>query len=434
MVQTARLVLSPHEFLDDCAHRYGKAFTLRLAVGGVPSVLFWDPLVIRDIYTSDPEELPAGEAIFEVMAPLVGAESVMVLDGPAHLRERRMMLPPLHGERMHHYARIIRDVTTENLAGWQRGSQFSLQDEMQAITLEVILRTVFGFTEGHGLPRLRACLLQTVEILSGPWAPLLAIPSLRLGLGGHSPWGRFLANKQALRTILLEEVARRRAEGTAGRKDILSLLLEARDEDGEPMTDAELYDEMFTLLMAGHETTATALAWVFYRLLSRPDVLARARDELAGVTGGEPVEPGHLSKLVYLDAVINETARLNPVSPFGTRRLKKARSIGGFELPAGINVSPCIYLGHRNPEVWPDPLKFDPERFIGKRPSPYEFFPFGGGTRRCVGAAFAMYEMKIVLSHLLPRVNLELAQGYRMRPLVRTVTVVPSRGMPVLMR
>jgi cytochrome P450 len=432
LVQTARLVLSPYDFLDACARRYGKAFTLRLVVGGVPIVMFWDPAAIKEIYAADPADLPTGEAIFEVMAPLVGQESVLVLDGPSHLRERRMMLPPLHGERMHLYARTIRDIAAENLTRWERDKPFSLQDEMQAITLEVILRTVFGFTEGQKLERLRACLLGSLEILSGPWAPALAVPALRAEFGGLSPWGRFVRNKRELRTILFEEVETRRAEGTAGRKDILSLLLDARDDQKRPMTDGQLYDEMFTLLMAGHETTATSLAWVFFRLLRSPDVLARVREEIATVTGGDPAEPAHLSRLVYLEAVIHETMRLHPVSPFGTRRLMKPVRIGGFDLPSGVNVAPCIYLAHRNPDVWPEPLVFKPDRFLGKRPSPYQFFPFGGGTRRCVGAAFAMYEMKIVLAHLLPRVELRIADGYRMRPLVRTVTVGPSGGVRVV--
>jgi cytochrome P450 len=432
IVQTARLALTPYRFLDECGARFGKAFTLRLAVGGVPIVMFWDPAAIKEIYTADPAEVPTGEAITEVMAPLVGAGSVMVLDGPPHLRERRMMMPPLHGERMHVYARTIRDIADERVARWKPGTRFAIQEEMQAITLEVILRTVFGFPDGEKLDRLRACLLRSLEVLDGPLAPTLALPPLRVELGGLTPWGRFVANKRELKAILLEEVEARRGEGPGSRQDILSLLLDARDDAGRPMTDDQLHDEMFTLLMAGHETTATSLAWVFFRILQMPDVLARARAEIGAVTGGAPIEPGHLSKLVYLDAVIQETARLHPVSPFGTRRLMKPRRIGGFDLPAGVNVAPCIYLTHRNADVWPEPLVFDPERFVGKRQNPYEFFPFGGGTRRCVGAAFAMYEMKIVLAHLLPRVSLRIAEGYRMRPLVRTVTVGPSRGVPVV--
>jgi cytochrome P450 len=433
VVQTARLALTPYRFLDECGERHGKAFTLRLVVGGVPIVMFWDPAAIKEIYTADPADLPTGEAIREVMAPLVGAGSVMVLDGAPHLRERRMMIPPLHGERMHLYAATIRDIAAENVARWERGKPFSLQERMQGITLEVILRTVFGFPEGEKLERLRACLLRSLAVLSGPWAPLLAVPRLRVEIGGLSPWGRFVENKRELRAILFEEVEARRAAGAAGGKDILSLLLEAKDEQERPMTDSQLHDEMFTLLMAGHETTATALAWVFFRLLQSPEVLSRVREEIGAVTGGAPVEPAHLSRLVYLDAVINETARLHPVSPFGTRRLMKPARIGGFDLPGGVNVAPCIYLTHRNPDVWPEPLVFNPDRFLGKRPSPYEFFPFGGGTRRCVGAAFAVYEMKIVLAHLLPRVSLRFAAGYRMRPLVRTVTVGPSQGVQVVM-
>ena len=233
--------------------------------------------------------------------------------------------------------------------------------------------------------------------------------------------------------MLFDEIARRRREGTAGRTDVLSMLIDARDEDGGALTDRELRDEMFTLLMAGHETTATSLAWVFTYVLDRPEVLAELRAELARVRGDGRLEPEHLARLEYLDAVVKETARLAPVVTNVARLLRKPARIGGLELPAGTVASPCIYLTHRRADLWKDPERFDPSRFLGARPGPYAFFPFGGGTRRCIGAAFASYEMKVVLAEVLARTELKLASGYRPRVVRRAITHAPSGGVPVVL-
>jgi cytochrome P450 len=235
-----------------------------------------------------------------------------------------------------------------------------------------------------------------------------------------------------VRRLLLAEIARRRVDGTAGRTDILSLLVEARDERGEPMRDEELLDELFTLLMAGHETTATSLAWVFWHLLGHPGVVQKLRGELHAVAGGDGLAPEQVARLEYLDAVIKESARLTPVATAVIRRLLRPARIGGHDLPAGINVSLSIYGIHHRADLWPDPERFDPDRFVGARPAPHTYFPFGGGVRRCIGAAFATYEMKVVLAEVLSRVELGVAPGYRMRPVLRTITVAPSRGMPVV--
>jgi len=267
---------------------------------------------------------------------------------------------------------------------------------------------------------------------NGPSAPFIALKPFQIDLGRWTPWGRFVRNRAAIRAVLLDEIARRRAEGTAGRSDILSLLVDARDEQGAPMSDAELLDEMFTLLMAGQETTATSLAWVFYHLLRHPDALARLRAELGRVVGSGPVEAQHLPQLEYLDAVTKESARLTPVATNVMRRLHAPARIGGLDLPAGVSVSASIYATHHRPDLWPDPERFLPERFLGTRPSPNTFFPFGGGVRRCLGAAFATYQLKIVLAEVLSRVDLRIAPGYRMRPVLRAITVAPSRGVLVV--
>ena len=430
LVQFLHLGFRPIAFLEECARRYGTPFTLRVPARP-PLAMFSDPEAIREIFTGDPETLRAGEAN-NLLEPMLGQTSLLLLDGPRHLRQRRLMLPPFHGERMQAYGRVMREIADRSIDAWPVGRPFPIHDRMQAITLDVILRTVFGLDEGALLDRLRERLRRLMTFISGKLGVLLLMPWLQRDLGPFTPGGRFVRLAREIDDLLFAEIARRRAEGAAGREDILSMLIAARDEDGKPMSDRELRDEMITLLLAGHETTATSLAWAFHRLLGRSDVLSKLRAELRGVADGGPALPEHVGRLEYLDAVVKETARLSPVIPQVSRRLQAPMRIGGCELPAGVVASPCIYLTHRRPDLWPDPARFDPERFIGVRPNPYAFFPFGGGVRRCIGAAFATYEMKIVLAKVLSRVELRAAPGHTVRTVRRTVTLAPSGGMPVV--
>jgi cytochrome P450 len=429
LVQFLKSGFRPDSFLEDCAERYGEPFTLRFP-GEPPSVFFSRPEAIRDIFSGDPAVLRAGEANV-ILEPMLGSTSLLLLDGDRHLRERRLMLPAFHGERMHAYARTMRESAERAVATWTPGQPFPIHQEMQAITLDVILRTVFG-VEGGDLVRLRGRLVALMRFVTGPAAILLFLPWVSADLGPFSPGGRFVRYRAAVDELLFAEIARRRAAGTAGRDDVLSMLIEARDEDGRPMTDQELRDEMMTLLLAGHETTATSLAWTFCHVLRRPEVLSRLHDEVARVTGGLPVTAEHVARLEYLDAVLKETARLHPVVPEVGRRLSAPTVIGGCLLPAGIGVVPCIYLAHRRADTWPDPAGFRPERFLGVRPNPYAFFPFGGGVRRCLGAAFAAYEMKIVFATVLQRAALRLAPGTEVRVVRRNVTFAPAGGVPVI--
>ncbi len=420
-VQSLRYSVRPFEFLRDCAWRYGDAFTMRLV--GPPALVVSHPDAVRQVFAA--EATSAGAPNAEFLAPIVGWRSVLVLDGAPHFRDRRLMGPPFHGERMHAYGRVMREVTDRDLERWPVGTPFAVQPQMQAITLEVIMRAVFGIEAGPRLARLRAHLLRLLRLADGIGALFVAVPFLRFELGGLTPWGRFLRERAAFRDILGAEFAERRTTPDARREDILSLLIAARDERGEPMTDDELFDEMFTLLMAGHETTAAALAWALYHVLSHADVLARVQDELRGTD-----DP---SKLEYLDAVIKESARLSPTFPLAMpRRLDAPMRVAGWDVPAGVSVCPAIYLTHHRADLWPDPDRFDPERFLGRRPDPSTFYPFGGGVRRCLGASFATYEIKVVLARVLSRVALHLAPGYRMRPKLRGVAVAPSAGTPVV--
>jgi cytochrome P450 len=391
-----------------------------------------DPEAVRDIFGGDSDILRAGEATGVILAPLIGWHSLLALDGERHLHERRLMSPRFHGECMHVYGRLMRDIAVRAIDRWPVGRPFPIHREMQAITLDLIIRAVFGVDQEALFDGFRAQVERFVAQANGPSAPFIALSPFQIDLGRFSPWGRFVRNRQVIRETVLGEIRRRRADGVAGRTDILSLLVEARDEHGEPMRDDELVDEMFTLLMAGHETTATSLAWIVWHLLNHPEAMETLRQEIADVTGGGPLEAQHLPRLEYLDAVIKESMRLTPVATMVARRLHAPARIGGIDLPAGTSVGANIYMAHRRPDVWRDPERFDPARFVGARPNPFTFFPFGGGVRCCLGAAMATFEIKTVLPEVLSRLDLRIAPGYRMRPVLRAVTIAPSRGMPVV--
>ncbi len=421
-------IYRPITFMESCARRYGDCFVVRLALNA-PFVVFSDPEAIKEIFTGDPEKLPAGETR-AILKPLVGQHSVLVLDGAQHAQQRKLLMPPFHGERMQAYGEVMRDITDHTIARWPVGRAFPIQPEMQDITLNVILRTVFGIDEGAELTQLRALL---VELLTLGTNPLNMIPWFPTLLGPFTKRQQVEKLIEEVDKALYAAIARRRAAGTAKRTDILSLLIDARDEQGQPMTDVELRDELITMLVAGHETTATSLSWTFHQLLQHPEVLARLKSELQSVTNNGPISPASVNKLEYLDATIKEAQRLTPIVPLVGRLLHEPMRIGGRDLPAGVVAAPCVYLTHRRPDIWPNPERFDPDRFLTKRPSPYEFFPFGGGNRYCLGAAFALYEMKIVLAQVLSRVVLRAAPGRAVRVVRRGVTFAPSEGMPVVL-
>lgn len=415
LVQGLQYALRPARFFATCGDRFGETFTMRLPIAPSTVVMFTNPEAIREIFAGDEDDLRGGESS-TALRPLLGASSILALDGAHHERQRRLMMPPFHGERMLAYGDTMRAIADRAIERWPIGHPFPIHREMQAITLEVIMRTVFG-AEGARLDTLRTLLQRFARIATNL---LWLWPPLQVDLGPLSPWGRLVRTRRELDAFLFAEFARRRAEGVAGRDDVLSLLLAARDEKGEPMSDAELRDQMMTLLFAGHETTATSLAFAFHNVLRHPAVLDRLRAELAQ---GKPE---------YVEATAKETLRLNPIVSEVGRVLARPMRIGGWDLPAGVAATPCIYLTHRRPDLWPEPERFDPERFIGRRPSPYEYFPFGGGVRRCLGMAFALFEMKVVLGEVLSRVELRLAPGYRMQPVRRSITLAPSQGMPVV--
>ena len=386
--------------------------------------------------------LHAGEANV-ILRSVLGGNSILLLDGERHLRERRLMLPPFHGDRMRAYGLAMRDAALRELATWPLGRAFPIHPGMQTITLDVIVRTILGVGDEARLAPLREALVRwttlgtsrvgTALLLLTPPEHAARIQGLAArGLGRLLPWASLVRAQADTDRVVRDLIAARRREGTAGREDVLSMLIDARDEHGAPMTDDELRDEMLTLLVAGHETTATTLAWTFHHLLANPVWLAKVCAEIDDVTGGGDVHPEHVERLVLVDAAIKEALRLTPIVPVVARRLTQPMTIGGHALPAGVIAAAAIYLVHRRPELWPDPTRFDPSRFVGKKIDPTHYFPFGGGTRRCLGMAFASYEMKIVLATVLSRLRVAPVPGSRVRLVRRGITLAPSGGMPVI--
>jgi cytochrome P450 len=410
-----RFLLRGPKFLEACHARYGDAFTIRLNTGRTV-VIVSDPATVKEVFQASPDDLHAGAGNV-VLKPILGGRSVLLLDGPEHLRQRRLMLPPFHGERMRAYGETMTEVAERHIARWPVGQPFSVHPTMQAITLEIILRTVFGIEDQAGVERLGAPMKRLLNSTDQPLRLLLLQFTRSAGAKPRSPWGRVYALMAPVDKLIHEEIAARRAEDEP-RDDILSLLLAARDEDGNALTDAELRDELMTLLLAGHETTATALAWTLERLVRTPRVLTRLREEQEAGEGTE-----------YLDAVVKEALRLRPVVPGVIRQLQRPLTIGGMDLPKGVNISPSIYLIHRRPDVYPDPEAFRPERFLGEdAPGTYEWLPFGGSVRRCLGASFALYEMRIVLDTILRHATLETTTAEAEPVKRRFVTYTPAQG------
>ena len=415
-MMSAGFMLTPTRFLDACSRRCGEYFTLspqpdrRLVVTS-------DPAAIKQVFTGDPALLHAGEANV-VLAPILGSASTLLLDGPEHLRHRRLLLPPFHGERMRNYERAMTEIAERHVGAWPRRRIFAVLPSMQAITLEVIERAVLGVEDGERRRQIAAPLRALLDMI-GSRTRMLTLVLAGNRTGPRSPWGQLTAARQAADVILYEEIEARRADPRGEeRGDILSMLLAARDEEDRPLSDEALRDELVTLLVAGHETTATALAWALERLTRHPHVLDRLLEDL------------HSGSEEYLDATVKETLRLRPVVPAVARRLQAPMRFGRWDLPAGVHIAPSIYLLHRRPDIYPEPLAFRPERFLGDdAPGTYEWIPFGGGVRRCLGASFAMFELKAVLKVVLRDVELREAPSRRDEGVTRrAITFAPSRG------
>ena len=395
--------------------RYGDVFTVKLTGFGT-GVYVADPEAIRGLFTGDQSDLRAGEAN-SFLEPVIGPHSVLVLDGPEHLRQRKLLLPPFQGSRVTGFREVIREVAEREVATWTPGKRIVLRDRMRALTFEVICRAVFGVTEPERVERLREALVAVIDS-----SPLFMLTeAARKDWGPLSPGRRFQQRLRRADALLYEEIGRRREEADLEeRADVLSLLLRARDEEGQPMTDAELRDELFTMLGAGHETTATGLAFAFDLLLHEPASLARVREEIAADEGDE-----------YLDAVVQETLRVRPVIDAAERTLTVPRDVAGWLLPAGVKVYPGIALVHSREDLYPRARAFRPERFVDEGAESYSWLPFGGGIRRCIGAALAQAEMAEVLRVALGSVELRPLRVETDPVVLRGITLAPKHGVEI---
>ena len=409
-LQTARWLIRPIAFLEACRRRYGDAFTVRFQGFKSPLVMISTPEAIRALYAERSHTLPPGRTA--TLRPLVGARSLLLLEGAEHLSRRRVMLPPFHGDRMRAYEPVVLEATERELDGWPTQRPFAVHPSMQAITLEVILRAVFGVDDEARRDRLRVMLR---DLLSATASTGLQVSVM---MGRRDAMAQLQAMAAAIDERLLEEIAARR--GAPGDADICSLLVRARFEDGSEMDDREIRDQLMTLLIAGHETTATGLAWSLDLLTRHPEALALAR---ADADAGDDT---------YLRAVVAESLRLRPVIPLAGRRLATDLCADGLAIPAGSDVTPSIWLAHTRAESYPEPYSFRPERFLDRPPSTYAWIPYGGGVRRCLGAAFAEMEMRIVLAAILRRFELRPAGRRAERVARRNVTFSPRTGTRVV--
>lgn len=425
-LQLLQWIARPLEFMETSARAHGDIFTVRLGSFN-PMAFFSNPQAIQEIFTAQPQQFDTGRGN-EILLPWVGQHSLLLLDGEQHQRQRRLLIPPFHGDRMRAYGKLICDITEQVMSEWTIGEPFAIRSSMQEISLRVILQAVFGIHEGQRFQQLRQLLNSLLDVTSSSLSSsFVFFSSLQRDLGPWSPWGRFLRQKQQIDELLYAEIQERREQPDSSRTDILTLLMSARDEAGQPMTDTELRDELITLLVAGHESTASALTWAFYWIHHLPEVHDRLLLELDTLAYNS--DPSEISRLAYLGAVCQETLRMYPIALLTVPRIVKSPlKIMGYQFDAGTWLAPCIYLTHHREDLYPEPKRFKPERFLARQFSAYEYLPFGGGNRRCIGMAFALFEMKLVLATVLSRLQLALADKRPVRPVRRGLLLAPSSG------
>jgi cytochrome P450 len=434
VAQAAAYVAAPFETIDVCMRRYGDFFTLRFPIFG-DLVCACHPEAVRQILTGD-ESVLRVDGGREPIRPLVGDYSLLVAQGPEHLRRRRLLLSFFHGDRALDTFSLVRDTTSEAVSAWRPG-RISLLPEMEAITLDVILGLLFGASRAE-----REALRPIADPVRRHWTPLtglLLIPSLQRDLGPFTPWAAFRRDMARAHRLVHGLIAGRRrelrgAEGHARPTDLLGGLLDACIQEGVPVNDGELCDELMTLLVAGYQTTALSLCWLLAAILSDRDVQRRLEDELRAVVGGGPLMAEHLPRLRYVDAAVRESLRLYPVSALigMSRKLAAPMALGGYELPAGASVIPLDYAVHRRPDLYPEPERFLPDRFLDAKVDAHTWIPFGGGVRRCIGATFAIEEMKIVLAMVLLSGRLEPTRQRPLRGVVSGGFIAPAGGTSVL--
>ncbi|KYC43363.1 cytochrome P450 [Scytonema hofmannii PCC 7110] len=442
LLQTLQLIVNPIKFLENSAARYGDPFSVRvLGLNSPPVVFFSHPQAIAECFAIPAKELDFKKAT-HVFEPLFGANSIVLQEGRSHNRQRQLLMPPFHGDRMTTYGQAICKIAEEATQNWQVDTIISMQEVMPDITLQIILQVVFGLRPGERYQKLRERLTSLLEDITKPlYSTLFFFPPLQKDLGAWSPWGNYKKRIEEIDKLIYAEIYERRLENEnldssfqlSSRTDVLSLLMSASDEDGQQMTDIELRDQLVSLLLLGYETTAAVLTWVFYLIHSHPQVKDKLLQELNSLEN--TANPEVITQLPYLSAVCQETLRSHPIALICTPRMVKDRvEIAGQTFESGTVLVPCIYLAHQRIETYPEPKKFQPERFLEQKFSPYEYLPFGGGYRGCIGTAFSMYELKLVLATILSRFQLALVDNHPVHPVRRGITIVPSGGVKMTIK
>ncbi|MBK1987519.1 cytochrome P450 [Sphaerospermopsis aphanizomenoides BCCUSP55] len=431
-LQILRWVLSPMTYMEECVKNYGDIFTLKLIPNLPPIVFVHTPEAMQEVLSNDTKELEAPGDLNEPFKYLLGNNSMILLSGSQHQRQRQLIMPPLHGERMRNYADLINDITEKVINKQQINQPFNVRIATQDITLSIMMQAVFGLYEGERAEKLQQMLCEILDTGSQVWrVALLYFPSLQNVIGISQLWEKQQQRQNKADQLIYAEIQERRENPDPSRTDILSLLMAARDEAGEPMSDVELRDELITLLVAGHETTATAIAWALYWIHKLPEVRQKLLAELDSL--GENPDSTAIFKLPYLTAVCNETLRIYPVAMLTfPRRVKTPISLCGYDLEPGTVINGSIYLTHHREDIYPNSKQFNPERFIEKQFSPYQFIPFGAGARRCIGLAFAQFEMKLALAKILQGWEMELADTREVKPKRRGLVTGPDQPIQMI--
>lgn len=427
--QMLQWIVRPLEVLEAGAQQHGDCFTLN--VGNVVEfVMVSNPQGIEQILTENPQCFEVGRSN-RILQRTLGDHSILLLDGDRHQRQRQLLMPPFHGERMKAYGELIQRITQGVMQAWQPGETVRVRSAMQSVSLRVILQAVFGIYEGERVAQLQRDIENFLEFSTSRLSFLsLLVPFLQKDLGAWSLGGRFVRLRDKIDQQLYAEIRERQTLPDASGTDILSLLMAARDVQGQAMTAEELRDELMTLLIAGHETTATAMSWALYWIHRNPEVKQKLIAEIDAL--GENPEPNAIVKLPYLNAVCSETLRLYPVAILAMPRITKSEyDLLGYHFPADTWLTPCIYLTHHREDLYPEPKQFKPERFLERQFSPYEYLPFGGSNRRCIGAAFALFEMKLALAEILANFELTLASDRPVVPIRRGITMAPKGGVEI---
>lgn len=431
-LQKLQWIADPVGYMERTAQQYPDIFSARIISFGDSLVFVNHPQAIQEILTNDRKKFAALGKPNRILQPLLGDYSVIMLEGDRHKRRRQVLMPPFHGERMRAYGQLICNLTEKVFSQLPMDKPFSARSATQDISLQVILEAVFGLYEGERCQQLKRLLASMADLFESPLtSSFLFLPFLQWDSGAWSPWGKFVRQRQQVDALLYAEIAERREQPNLERIDILSLLMSARDEAGQPMTDQELRDELMTLMFAGHETTATAMSWALYWTHHLPNVREKLLQELNTLSDLDPMS---IFRLPYLTAVCNETLRIHPVAMLTFPRVvQEPVELLGHHLQPGTPVVGCIYLVHQREDLYPNPKQFKPERFLNRQFSTYEFMPFGGGVRRCIGEVLAQFEMKLVLATILSRYQLKLAKQEPERLQRRGVTLAPASGVKMVL-